>query len=294
MTSPTLPSPPSRRWLPLLVLAFVGGCSTWAFVVPTTVPDVSSSSRLAVTPLHWSFKNTQQHHQQQQVDNGGAPLQELARQWKQTVVNGLVAATIAATAAGLPLTLNPSPAMAATDPNVLQLSKGAVVVQTTSENLVKSTIDSKSLLKTLFLNRQELTSSLGRIQAAIAQELSQPVWNEISKEILSVEGDLVNLVKISPPSDVKETIRDIASGKLNLLVNGEVVNVAVVPNFGEQEDDLVIAIKGFKGNKVFSFANDEAPPRYGPIRSYFSKYEGFWTWWSTPFPSKVSHRRVSE
>ena len=172
-------------------------------------------------------------------------------------------------------------------PNTVVLSKGAIVVQTASETLLKSTIDSKSLLKTLFVNRQELSASLGRIQTTISQELTGPAWRELQKEFLVVQGDLASSVQIIPSSDVKETIRDVASGKLNLIVNGELINVAVQPSFGENQDEVIISIKGIKGTKISPISFEDAGPRYGPIRSYFSRYEAFWNWWVTPYPSQV-------
>jgi hypothetical protein len=172
----------------------------------------------------------------------------------------------------------------------VELSKGAIVVQTASDALLKSTIDSKSLLKTLFVNRQELSASLGRIQTTISQEFSNPAWREVQNEFLVVKGDFASSVQIMAPSDFKQTVRDVASGKLNLIVNGELVNVAVQPTFGENQDEVILSIKGMKGTKIspISFsATEESRPRYGPIRSYFSRYEGFWNWWTTPYPTKV-------
>ena len=186
--------------------------------------------------------------------------------------------------------------------DTVELSRGAIIVQTSNvessfsnhDSWMKSSIDSKNLLKTLFQNRKELSSSVGRIQTVIGQELAQvPAWKELQKELLSVEGDLAGMIRVLPPSDIRETIKDVSAGKLNLVVNGEIINIQVLPTFGDQEDDLVIAIKGFKGNDVFRFPTpgdeDSAQPRYGPIRSYFSQYEPFWNWWATPFEVRTRY-----
>ncbi len=202
-----------------------------------------------------------------------------------TIASGLVALLIVLTTFLFPVPT----AATETTTDTVELSKGAIVVQTTSNTLLKSTIDSKSLLKTLFVNRQELSASLERMQSTISQELASPVWKEIQKEFLAVEGDLASSIQVTGPNNVKDTVRDVVAGKLNLIVNGELVNIAIQPNLGENQDEVVISIKGFKGTNIspLSFTLDDDGPRYGPIRSYFSKYEAFWSWWATPYPSQV-------
>ena len=171
--------------------------------------------------------------------------------------------------------------------SALELSTGAVVIQTSAstsgESLLKAEIDSKSLVKTIFANRKELASSIGRIQSVVANELSTPFWLELQKEILEIEGDVAPSVKISPPADWKRALQDVANGKLNLLVNGEIVNVLIEPNFSQTEDDLVIRVTGFKGER-FSLPERAPPaPRYGPITSFIRQFEGFWSFWDQPF-----------
>jgi hypothetical protein len=241
-----------------------------------------------------------EHHPESIADQH--PLIVSTQKWQQSLASGVAASMIAmaaittqglsvppahaATAAAAPII---APEAAETKRAVVELSRGTIVVQTSDSIKSSSSIlDSKRFLKTLFANRKELSASIGRIQSSIAQEVSsQPVWKELSKEILSVEGDVAGMIQVLPPADWKETIKDVSAGKLNVLVNGELVNVQLLPTFGEQEDDLIISIKGFKGNKdVFRFASD-APRYYGPIRTYFSKYDGLWNWWALPYPSQV-------
>ena len=170
----------------------------------------------------------------------------------------------------------------------IELSKGAFVIQTASENLLKSTIDSKSLLRALFTNRKEISESVGRIRSAVSSELQNPAWKNIFRELLEVEDDLAGSVQVYPPQDIKVALQDLASGKLNLLVNGEIVNVVVDETFGKDEDEIKVTIKGFKQGQVARTVPTFSEPRYGPIRTYFSRYEGFWSWWETPYPDQVS------
>jgi hypothetical protein len=176
----------------------------------------------------------------------------------------------------------------------LELSKGAFVVQTSNkagQSLLKTEIDSQSLVKTLFKNRKALGASTGRIQQAIQDELKRPVWLEVQKELVDIEGDVLPTLKISPPSDITATLKDISKGKLNFLVNGEIVNIVVEPTFGEEEDDLIVRISGFKGEKltglVASDGSDAFKSSYGPIRTWLGQYEAFWAFWDEPYPSKV-------
>jgi len=173
------------------------------------------------------------------------------------------------------------------DPDPIVLSKGAVVIETTSTELLKSTVDSKSLVKTVFANRQELSSSVGRIRSAVSDELQNPAWKKVLRELIAMEDDLVGLVKVYPPEDIKVTLQDLAAGRLTLLVDGEIVNVAVDKSFGTDEDDITVTIKGVKQGQVVRRLPTISEPKYGPIRSYFSRFEQFWSWWESPYPSQV-------
>lgn len=211
-------------------------------------------------------------------------------EFTRPMAGGVVATMISAATFAVPtmsLLLLPASASATVTADPIELSKGAFVIQTASESLLKSTIDSKSLLKTVFTNRKELSASFGRIQSVISSEIQNPAWKNVLREILEVEDDLAGSVRVSPPSDVRETLKDVASGKLNFLINGEIVNVAVDPSFGENEDELKVTIRGFKQGQIARTLPTMIEPRYGPIRTYFSKYERFWSWLATPFPSQV-------
>jgi hypothetical protein len=173
----------------------------------------------------------------------------------------------------------------------LDLSRGALIVQSTSQpgqSLLKGEIDTQSLVKTVFKNRKELGLSAGRIKLSIQDELKQPVWQEIQKEIVNIEGDVLPSIHFTPPSDFRETLKDISNGKLNFLINGEIVNIAVVPTFSDKEDDLIIRVTGFKGEQLLTQPKQSFQPPNGPIRTWLSQFKTFWSFWDDAYPTKVS------
>mmetsp|Transcript_21831 Transcript_21831/g.30774 ORF Transcript_21831/g.30774 Transcript_21831/m.30774 type:complete len:431 (+) Transcript_21831:145-1437(+) len=133
--------------------------------------------------------------------------------------------------------------------NAVELSSGAIVIETSQkegQSLLKAEFDAKSILTTLFKNRKELTSSSKKMVNYVNDELNTAAWVELKKEILQIEDDVTPEVKVLPPQDWKQTVKDITMGKLNFIINGEIVNVAVEPSFGEKEDELIIRAKGLK------------------------------------------------
>lgn len=212
------------------------------------------------------------------------------------------ATTILATALFSDMAVAPAPALAD-----VEISRGAFIIQTqttsskdqqSSSSIVKTEIDSKSLIKTLFANRKDLAASFGRMQSAISKELStEPVWMELQKELLDIEGDVSSAVKITPPADWRQAVKDISSGKVNFLLNGEIVNVAVEPNFSDTEDDLVIRVKGFKGEGLpgtFYAAPEKSGPAVGPIRAKLEEYNAFWQWLDEPYGATIGGMQATK
>eukprot|EP00980_Cylindrotheca_fusiformis_P011465 scaffold2659_cov107-Cylindrotheca_fusiformis.AAC.8 len=242
------------------------------------------TSRRLATPRSLFNKNHNKVTNTSSEENDGTLLFPL-RQF-QTIAAGFAAGvTILSSALFADLAIVTAPANAE-----LELSRGAVVIETSAkqgQSLLKTEIDSQSLIKTLFKNRKELGASAGRIQQAFQDELKQPVWVEIQKELGNVEDDVVPTFKISPPSDISVAIKDISKGKINLLVNGEIVNIAVEPSFSKEEDDLIVRITGFKGGKLSAMVEDDSTvSATGPIRSWLSQFDEFWSFWNAAYPSK--------
>ena len=183
--------------------------------------------------------------------------------------SSLAAATIVAAPV---LAGAPAPAQA------LELSRGAIVVETGAQQpqLVKAEIDGASLLKTLFKNRSELSKSLDTIKMTVKKELANPAFADIKKEVLAIEGDVVPEIKVSPPTDFQQTVRDISKGKLEFIINGEVVNVSVEPSFSETEDEFVIRVTGYKGLKLPSINPGEQQVSRSRLQQQVDFVSNFW------------------
>eukprot|EP00957_Ditylum_brightwellii_P067637 5134143-Ditylum_brightwellii.AAC.1 len=160
---------------------------------------------------------------------------------------------------------NPAVVNAAADK--VELSTGSIIVRTSyaglpsSDKLIKAEIDSKSLLTTAFKNRQAIKSSLERIASVAQDEITnRPVWRELAKEVLDIEGDVLPEITVRPPADLKQTITDLSKGRLNLLVNNEVVNLSVEPTFSQDEEELVFRIRGFNGANPNALPIPATPP----------------------------------
>lgn len=215
--------------------------------------DVYAFAPERLTPRHKPTTTTALFHHH----NNNHPIkkQHPAAAWGTSL---LVGATIMAFSV-----MPRNPIVQAVPPaNAVELSSGAFSVQAYTggggvETLKTTGLDSTALFKTLLKNRRELGASIGRLQNALTDELNSPVWTEIKKEVLQIEGDIVSDVKISAPSDWTQTFKDLSQGKLNFILNGEIVNVAVDSSIGKDEDKIVIKIDGVKVGYVDLLSNIE-------------------------------------
>lgn len=162
-----------------------------------------------------------------------------------TFVTGLaLAGTIFASSM---LVATPEPSYAAG----YEISSGAIVVNTSTkagQSLLKAEVDVKDLLGSVLKNRKALKQSIERISNVVKEELKGPAWAEIVREVLQTERDVAPDVQINPPSDYQQLIKDLASGRLNLIVNGELINLSIDETSTAETDELVIRAKGIKGS----------------------------------------------
>jgi hypothetical protein len=208
--------------------------------------------------------------------------------WKSLTKAGTsfaAAAAIFGSALVSDMAVAPAPALAD-----IEISSGAFIIQTAAttksgdqsnaQSVRMTEIDSKSLIKTLLANRKDLAASFGRIQSAVIKELGEPVGSDIS-----------SAVKI-PPADWRQVVQDVTSGKVNVLLNGEIVNFSVDPNFSETEDDLIIRVKGFKRERLsrtfYAPVENSLGPAVGPLQAKLAEYQSFWDWLDEPYPTQVS------
>lgn len=174
-------------------------------------------------------------------DDSKSPMNELA-----TFVSGLL---LAGTIFASSLAVAPPPAAAAG----YDISTGAIVVNTSTkpgQSLLKAEVDVKDLLGSAFKNRKALKESVSRISGVVKEELQGPAWSEIVREVLQTERDVAPSIQVNPPNDYQQLAKDLASGKLNLIVNGELINLSIDEQSTTEIDELVIRAKGIKGVKL--------------------------------------------
>jgi hypothetical protein len=165
---------------------------------------------------------------------------------KNLVANLALAGTVFATSfTGL---VAPLPAHA----GVVELSEGAIIIQTSTkpgQSLLQTRVDAKDLFGTLIKNRKALKESLGRIATAVKEELNTPAWQDLGRLVLQIEDDVAPEIRVGAPRDIQQTVKDIAQGKLNLIVNGEIINLSIDATSSAAEgDEVVLRAKGVKGN----------------------------------------------
>jgi hypothetical protein len=130
------------------------------------------------------------------------------------------------------------------------LSSGALTIQTSKQNGqsgLKTELDAKKLVSILFKDRRELNASVKRVADVVTEEISKPAWIELGKEILQIEGDVAPEIEINPPSDWQQTLKDLSNGKLNVIYNGEIINLSIDEKLSASEDEIVVRATGFKG-----------------------------------------------
>ena len=169
----------------------------------------------------------------------------------------------------------------------VELSTGAVIVQTSTkqgQSLLKAEVDVKDLLGSIIKNRKALKASVGRVATVIQEELKAPVWAELTKEVLQFEGDVTPDLTVLPPRDIQQTLRDISKGKLNLIVNGEIINLSVDKSSTAERDEIVIRAKGVKGVAMPSFTEPAAFQARSGIQDQLDSVTQFWY---TPLPASL-------
>ena len=115
------------------------------------------------------------------------------------------------------------------------------------------------------------------------------MWTELGKELLQFEGDVTPQVTISPPRDVQQTIADISNGKLNLIVNGEIINLSVDKSSSASQDEIVIRAKGVKGVAMPSFNEPAVSEVRTRLEDQIDAFNEFW--YSTlPVPEALQEK----
>lgn len=161
------------------------------------------------------------------------------------------------------------PAQAEASPTTsgVDTPKSALVIDSTGtsgDRIFKAELDTKSLLKTVFVNKDKLAESLKSVSGVIDSELHKKEWLEIQKELLDIEGDIAPQIKVQGPKNLKAALDELSKGKVSIVVNGELVTIDVEEVRGAQSGDEEITIH-IKGTKLAggSSATEQSTPGSG-------------------------------
>ncbi|CAB9524686.1 expressed unknown protein [Seminavis robusta] len=208
----------------------------------------------------------------QSQDDSSSHKQQGSNPWASLAVAGTIFATTLAGSVAVPPPANAD----------VYLSTGAIIINTSAkqgDSLLKAEVDVKDLFGSLIKNRKALKESVGRVAAVVKEELASPVWTELGKEVLQIEGDVTPEITLSPPRDVQQTVSDISKGRLNFIVNGEIINLSVDKTSSQGEDEIVIRAKGVRGVGLPQFNE----PAVTQVRTRLQdQIEGVYDFWYSP------------
>ena len=218
----------------------------------------------AFTPM---IKVTQQQHQlnlSKEKNNEIAKdmsitnvhhIQNLVDQLKKATQNVVAVGLLSSAMVYLPFDFDSSRYAEAAEVDIFQPPKTALTIETTfkqstDDSILKAKIDGKALAKTLIKNRKDLNSSFKRIVDFTSSEIQSGPWVEVGKELLDIEGDVIPNVKVQPPTDWQGALKDLTNGKLDVVVNGEILYIDVneVKGSNPGDDEITIRIKGTRAS----------------------------------------------
>lgn len=191
--------------------------------------------------------------------------------------------------------LSATPLANAAENGLIAYPKTAIIVNTNNSassnaersNFVKAEIDGKKLLQNIYKNRKELEQSSTRILDYTKSELSRPEWIEVGRELLDIEGDLLPDIKVQVPVDWQAAIKGATKGKVDLVINGELiaVDVANVKGLDAGEEEITIHVKG---KRLGNF-----PSVMSVVDQQVKKSSPFWDFWDSSF-ELPNHTKVKK
>jgi len=229
-------------------------------------PAVTSASPPTLQVLHL------QTNSHTEIDNSNNHNNNNEIETKKSLASLALAASILASTVTASFSA-PTAALADT----VELSTGAVIIQTNTkpgQSLLKAKVDLKDLIGSAIKNRKALKASVERVTSVVQEELATPAWREVAKDVLQIEGDLVPTIR--PPRDFQQTLSDITNGKLNLIVDGEIINLSIDKSSSAAEDELVIRAKGVKGVSMPSVNEDVTFIARTRIQDQLDAVRQFW------------------
>lgn len=204
--------------------------------------------------------------------------------------------------------------------DAVEISPGAATLETTltQRQLINRSASAISrLVVTLLKERGPIVESVRTIETVIARELSSDTWREVRTVLADLQRELAATTEIHPPADWKRTVQDLKDGKVNVIVNGEIVNVSLEKVVGTPatgagagngentptttddlrlampDDEWVLRVRGYRGvNPAVVAAHQVVLPRGSS--SWFSPALGWLDDWDTPYPSQYLPDGVSK
>jgi hypothetical protein len=197
----------------------------------------------------------------------------------------------------------------------LDISPGTTVFETspdlTQRKLLQSTSESAlKIAQTAIVDRNDLLQSLKRLKSAASTEFTSiKAWQDVWSIIQMYGLDLTKEISIRPPVDLRRTFQDLVQeGKVNFLVNGEVVQVSLEYSTGKDavetqnrnkgdiskqksaggasvvtpDDEWILKVQGYRGTVPASMKVAAQTPKYDAIP--FAR--NFWEYWTTRYPEQ--------
>jgi hypothetical protein len=195
---------------------------------------------------------------------------------------------------------------------LLDISPGTTVLETAPEltprKFVETTVGTAlKAAQTVSSNEKDLLASLKRLQVAASTEVSSTrAWQELWSLLQSYGGDLERQITIRPPADVKRALQDLVQeGKVNFIVNGEVVQVSLEYRSGQDtaatasvtaegespettaivpDEEWVLKIEGYCGIDPAAIDVALQTPKYDAGTPLWA--QNFFEYCRTPYPTK--------
>jgi hypothetical protein len=228
---------------------------------------------------------------------------------KTTLQSLLLAATIMVSSAAV-TAIHPPPARASLD-----ISPGTTVIETspdlTPRTLARSSVGTAwKVTRAALRERNDLTQSLERLASAATNEVaSTQAWRDIWTLLQDYGVNLGSQISVRPPADFQRAARDLLQeGKVNFIVNGQVIQVSVEYRSGKDaaaaaaaaatetsdavisatapvpDDEWILKVEGYTGTDPNAVAAAIQVPKYRPGTPRWTR--DFLDYCQTPYPEK--------
>jgi hypothetical protein len=198
----------------------------------------------------------------------------------------------------------------------LDISPGTTVFEispqlTQQKFLLSTTGTALQVTQTAFADRNDLFQSLRRLQSAAAAEFtSTEAWQDVWAIIQKYGLDLKKQISIRPPADLRRTLQYmVQEGKVNFIINGQVVQVSLEYSSGKDaidatkrqegdssqqsdgdatvvtpDDEWILKVQGYRGIDPTTIDVALQTPSFGARLPLWAR--NFWEYCTKPYPEK--------